>query len=173
MTSAIEDYSIQELVNILHMANISTLELSGERFSNLPITGARLTTGIANAINESTVNFKIDYQLFLNGAEVDKEIKVVGSLRTSVVVTYTVVNPPKPGWEEGVPQIASMATLAGHPYLRQTLAFMAGNLNFPNVTLGLVRYGSTLPESVTVGDRVYTFNPEEAQQEDEVITTQP
>lgn len=165
MNAEVENYSIQELIQILRLANIAIRDLAAERHSDLPITGAHLTTGIANAIIENTINYKIDYELLLNHAQPEKEVEIVGSLRTSVIVTYEVSNPPRPGWENGAPLIASMATLAGHPYLRQTIATMAGTLNFPNLTLGLVRYGSTLAETVTVGDRVYSFTPEEIAQE--------
>ena len=51
-----------------------------------------------------------------------------------------------------------MAWLAGHPYLRQSISLMTAELNFPNITLGLLRLGATVPDSVTIADRVYPFN---------------
>lgn len=157
MSDEAKQYSYEELIGIIRLAHVYKLQLRAERFSALEISGAQLTCGIATAVEGNTINYKIDYHLILNHTLPESESQMAGDLGASVIVAYEVVNPPRTGWEESVPLIASMAVLTGHPYLRQTIASLAAELAFPSVTLGLVRYGSTYAESVTVGDRVFNF----------------
>ncbi len=157
MSDEARPYSHEELVRVIRLAHVYKLQLSAQRFSALEISGAQLTCAIATAIEQNTINYKIDYRLILNHTLPESESQMVGDLEASVIVAYEVVNPARSGWEESVPLIASMAVLTGHPYLRQAIASLAAELGFPSVTLGLVRYGSAYAESVTVGDRVFNF----------------
>jgi hypothetical protein len=148
---------IEELIPLIRGINIQKIASASERFSErLPI-GAQLNTGMGHEIIENAIHFRIDYQLILK-CEPFEGGDVVGNLQSSVVVAYQTDNPPHELWTASAPSLTSMAAIAGHPYLRQSISLLASELSFPNVTIGLLKLGSSLADSVTIADRLYPFS---------------
>ena len=156
MTSTITKMTLEELLPIIKLTNIQKIANFAERYGDKPLTGAQLDSGIGQEIIGSTVFFRIDYQLTLKCEPVEG-IEIMGVLRSGVVVAYEISTPDHPQWQESASILEPMATLAGHPYLRQSISFLASELNFPNITIGLLRYGSNMAESVVIGDKSFPF----------------
>ena len=157
MTDTPQILKIEELIPLIRGVNIQKIASSSERLSErLPI-GAQLNTGMGHEILDNAIHFRIDYQLILK-CEPFEGGDVVGNLQSSVMVGYQTDDPPHELWAISAPALTSMAAIAGHPYLRQSISLLASELSFPNVTIGLLRHGSTLADSVTIADRLYPFS---------------
>ncbi len=158
MTPTSGNLTIEQLLPLIRAMSVQKIANSSERLLEHLPTGASLSTGISHEVIENSIHFRIDYQLLLKGSPEDPE-ETIGIFKSSVVVAYLTDNPPHEFWSTSAPPLLnSMAWLAGHPYLRQSISLMTAELNFPNITLGLLRLGATVPDSVTIADRVYPFN---------------
>jgi|GEM_PF-3461449 len=166
MTTTTAKMTIEELLPMVRLANIQKISSFAERYGDKPIIGALLNSGVGNEIIGSVIFFRIDYQLILKCELVDEK-DTMGVLSSSVVVAYETSAPAHPQWKESASILEAMATLAGHPYLRQSISLLASELNFPSVTIGLLRRGSSMAESVVIGDRVFPFTvtPYEGEQQ--------
>ena len=178
MTESQALYTPEELIGCLSLINISKSLLHSEKLSETDVNGVQFTAEIANATEPNVLKFKIVYKLRLlsgplkaNLTDVDtRELKAdevspteempsdVGILEATAIVTFQVVNPPRPGWEESVMLANGLAIMAAHPYLREALANSAQSIGYPPITLGLLRAGVMTPDSVAVGQRVYPFS---------------
>lgn len=156
MTTTTSKLTLQELLPMVRLANIQKIANSAERYGDKPIIGAQLNSGVGHEIIGSLIYFRIDYQLILKCDPVD-DTDTMGVLSSSVVIAYETSTPAHSQWEESASILESMALLAGHPYLRQSISLLASELNFPNVTIGLIRFGSSMAESVVIGDKVFPF----------------
>ena len=167
MTESQETYTPEELIGCLRLINISKSRIHSEKLTDIPINGVQFTAEIANAIDSNTLKFKIAYKLRLlsgplntgetNAESVEPEPSDVGILEATAIVTYQVVNPPRPGWEKSIMIASGLAIMSAHPYLREAIANAAQTIDYPPITLGLLRAGMMTPESVAVGQRVYPF----------------
>jgi hypothetical protein len=150
-----------ELIPLIRGITIQKISSSSERFNERQPIGAQLNTGMGHEMTDNAIHFRIDYQLILKCEPLDGA-DVVGILQSSVVVAYQTDNPPHTLWTDAAHQLNQMAAIAGHPYLRQSISLQASELSFPNITIGILKYGSSLAESVTIGDRLYPFAIEPA-----------
>lgn len=177
MTDILEPYTPEELIGCLRLISISKSQLHAEKLSDIPVNGVQFTAEIANATEPDSLKFKIAYKLRLlsgplktgttnvetaqqepNDVEaLEQEPSDVGLLEVTAIVIYQVVNPPRPGWEEAIMLASGIAIMAAHPYLREAIASSAQSIDYPPITLGLLRAGIMTPESVAVGQRVYPF----------------
>jgi hypothetical protein len=66
----------------------------------------------------------------------------VGILEATVVIVYQIVDPPRPGWEKSAQIAGGLAIMSAHPYLRDAIASSASSIDFPPITLGLLRAGA-------------------------------
>lgn len=168
MTENSGSLSVEELIPLIRAISIQKIAASSERYSEKQPIGAQLNSGMGFEVLENSIHFRINYQLRLKGEPSDSG-EVVGDLQSSVVVAYVTDNPPHELWANSAPALASMAALAGHPYLRQSISLQASELSFPNVTIGLLKLGSTLADSVTIADRVYPFTTAPIDDAQEVV----
>ena len=157
MSQDSQELTLEELVPLIRAMRIQKIQTASEKFNDKMPSGAQLNTGISHEVLGNSIHFRIDYQLILQGTPDDRDDEV-GNLQSSVVVTYLTDEPPHEKWERSAPLLSSMASRAGHPYLRQSISLLASELSFPSVTIGLLRYGSNLPESVSIADRAYPFS---------------
>ena len=177
MTDIQAPYTPEELIGCLRLINISKSHLHAEKLSDISVNGVQFTAEIANATEPNSLKFKIAYKLRLlsgplktgttnvetpqqepSDVEVgEQEPTDVGSLEATAIVIYQVVNPPRPGWEGAIMLASGLAIMAAHPYLREAIASSAQSMDYPPITLGLLRAGVMTPESVAIGQRVYSF----------------
>ena len=167
MTEIEDSYTPEELIGCLRLANVPKSRLHAEKLSDIPVNGVQFTAEIAFATDPQIIRFKIGYRLrLLSGPlkaeptdveSAESQPTDVGILEATVVIVYQIVDPPRPGWEKSAQIAGGLAIMSAHPYLRDTIASSAASIDFPPITLGLLRAGAMTPESVAVAQRVYQF----------------
>ena len=141
----------------LSLIQISASELGAERITGKPVTRANFSNNLTAGFNDNFINFKITYIVNLE-SEVDG-IELAGTLDSTVIVTYQLNNiESHPNWTDQISDLAPMALLSAHPYMRQNFSSMAANLNFPQVVLGILLGGRTMPNTITLGNQIHTFS---------------
>ena len=152
---ATEDLAI--LLPDLALLQISASDLVAERFNGKPVTRANFSNDLTAGFNDNLINFKITYVVNLE-SEVDG-IELAGTLKSTIIVNYQLSNIENhPNWTDRISELAPMALLSAHPYMRQNFSSMAASLNFPQLVLGLLMAGRTMPNTITLGNQIHTFS---------------
>lgn len=149
--------SYSDLVNSLQLANVSTMSVKADRSSSLEVLGASVTSNAASMVTSTGISYKIDYRVLLRSTEVDSPESQVATLESSVVVDFFRPDESIVLNQADCDVFAPMALIAGHPYLRQNLSFLANTLGLPSLTLGLLRLGNPNPESISIGNKLFNL----------------
>lgn len=146
-----------EIFAQMTLTNIVCKESSVRRESNGPAESASLNFSTGFGLQDDQVVVEINQAVNAFGLDETPFLTLSGAF----LVTYSLADAEKllNGNEEFIAIITRYAHMAAHPYLRALTSDQANLVGVPLVTLGFLRQGVPLPESMTIGEKVFTFDP--------------
>lgn len=158
-----EKLPFPEVLARMTLLNVLCRASEVRRESNGPSDTARVDFTFGFGAQEDQVVVEVSQDVEIFAIEQSPFLKLSGSF----LVAYSLPGAESilAGNEELQSTITRYAHMAVHPYLRALTADQASQVGVPGVTLGFLRLGAALPESLTVGEKLFTFNESDAQTE--------
>jgi hypothetical protein len=144
--------SLHDLLPQMTLTEIAGRAVEARREGPLPCEGVNFQTQWGAAFLPEGVAFEVLERLDLTGSDG----VAIATISASVAVVFTLPESSRlEGQDEILAELAGLAHMAAHPYLRSTITALSTQIGLPVVTVGFLRAGSAHPESVTILDRVF------------------
>ena len=145
-----------EIFAQMTLTNVVCKESSVRRESNGPAESARLNFSTGFGAQEDQVVVEISQDVDAFGLDGEPFL----NFRGGFLVTYTLPNADNllKDDEELASIITRYAHMAVHPYLRALTSDQANQVGVPLVTLGFLRKEAALPETITIGEKIFSFD---------------
>lgn len=159
-----EVLSFPEIFARMTLVNVLCRALEVKRESNGPADSARVDFSFGFGTQENQIVVQVKQDLSIFAAEQSPFVSLSGDF----LVAYALPDAENilAGNEELESKITRYAHMAVHPYLRALTTDLANQVGVPGVTLGFLRLGAELPESLTVGEKLFTFNASDVKVEE-------
>jgi|GEM_PF-6370813 len=151
-----EANSFPEILARMTLVNVLCTAMDAKRESNGPAETVRLDFSFGFATQENQVIIKVRQDLNVFAADQIPFLTLNGELL--VIYGLSDAENLTTGNEELKGKITRYAHMAAQPYLRALTADLANRLGVAPVTLGFLRIGAEMPESLTVGEKSFAFN---------------
>lgn len=156
MTSP-SDEAQAAFIRALRLDVIVGTKVYAERFATGPVDDVILDVDRQYAIDVPRVVYRTTYAL-----SVKSEGTVLASLASTVDAVYVVDGQfTAEELDARAPAAIEMVGLSVHPYLRQSIAVLADSIGLPTTTVGLMRRGGFMPETVVVGEVGIVLRPDD------------
>jgi len=152
-----------EILARMTLVNVLCRASEVRRESNGPADTARVDFSFGFGAQEDQVVVEVNQDVNVFAIEQSPFLNFSGAF----LVAYSLPDAESilEGSDELQSTITRYAHMAVHPYLRALTADQGSQVGVPGVTLGFLRLGAALPESLTVGDKLFTFNESDARTE--------
>lgn len=159
-----EALSFPEILARMTLVNVLCRAMEAKRESNGPADSARVDFSFGFGTQENQIVVEVKQDLSIFAAEQSPFVSLSGDF----LVAYTLPDAANllAKNEELQSKITRYAHMAAHPYLRALTTDLANQVGVPGVTLGFLRLDAELPESLTVGDKLFTFNASDIKTKD-------
>lgn len=156
--------SFSEVLSQMTLVNVLCRASEVQRESNGPADSARVDFSFGFGVQENQVVVEVKQDLNIFAIEQSPFVSLSGAF----LVAYALPDAESLllGNEELQSKITRYAHMAAHPYLRALTTDLANQVGVPGVTLGFLRLGVELPESLTVGEKLFTFNASDVKAEE-------
>jgi len=147
--------SLNDLMLEVTLTEITGRAVEARREGPLPCERVNFQTQWGAAIHPEGMTFEVLERLDLTGSGG----LAIATISASVTVVLALPESSRlEGHDQVLAELAGFAHMAAHPYLRSTIATLSTQIGLPVVTVGLLRSGSTHPESVTILDRAFRID---------------
>lgn len=147
--------SFAEVLSQMTLTHIGCKGLSVDRESEGPADSVKLDYNFGFAVQDNNVLILIKQDLIIFAPEQMPFL----SMMATYAVNYTLPEAETILAENNdlQQQIIRFGQLAAHPYLRASFNDLSNQVSVPGISMGLLRMGATTPESLTVGDKLFSF----------------
>lgn len=144
-----------EVLPNMTLTHIGCKGLSVDRESEGPADSVKLDYNFGFAVQADNVLILIRQELIIFAPEQTPFL----SMMAAYAVNYSLPNAEAILAENDdlQQQIIRFGQLAAHPYLRASFNDLSNQVGVPGMSLGLLRMGATNPESLTIGNKLFSF----------------
>lgn len=149
-----EDVEAAELTLAdVQLVHIGLNQINGQQFLVGDIDDVNLRTETKFAVEGESLIFLVSNGLDLNGP-----LGEMVALSATAVAIFKAPRALSEADQNLVSEVGGATLMITQPVLREAISDLANKLGLPRVTLGLLRFGHERPESVTIGEKIYSFD---------------
>lgn len=148
-----EVHSVEITLSDVQLVQIGLNQISGQQFLVGEINSVNLKTEKKFAMENDSLIYLVSNELELKGP-----IGNIGLITATVVVVFKAPRVLGVDDQKLVSEVGGATLMIAQPVLREAISDIGNKLGIPRITLGLLRFGQDRPESVTIGENIFSFN---------------